>query len=142
MDKVITTINNVLIENEVLAEKLALTSWDKPAIFDNWGEKDVKFNYIIASYQFYSGNHYAKSDSIFNADIFTKGPSTIEAEDIKNIIINLLDRQIFESDESGPIRLYLNSDMIIPEDTHDVVHWNVEFRIVFWRKSFIMQLIS
>ena len=142
--KVIEVINKIMINDSTLKGMLARADFDEtaPAIYDIWAERDVKFPYIINTYRFPEGNHWAKKSGVLNSDIFTKGNSSIEAESIKDRVIFLLDRRIFESDESGSIRVYLNMDGVMPEDTPEVVHWNIEFSVVFWRKKFISQLVT
>lgn len=144
MSRVIEVVNGVLIDDPILKGMLAGADFDEtvPAVYSDWAERDVKFPYVVNIYRFPIGNHWAKKSGILNSDIFTKGNSSIEAENIKGKIIELLDRKIFVSDESGPIRVYLNIDSIIPEDTPGVCHWNIEFNVVFWRKKFINQLVS
>lgn len=141
--KVIEILNKVLINDDDLKELLAEAAWGggDPAIYDTWAEQDVEFPYVIITYNFPVGNHWAKKSGIFNVDIFTKGNSSVEAEKIKERIAELWDRKQFSSDESGPgIRPYLDVDGIIPEDTPEIVHWNMQFNIVFWRKAFIGHL--
>ena len=145
MSKVIEVLNKVLIDDDLLKAMLASAIFDEdaPAIYDTWAEQDVKFPYMVVTYRFPTGNHWAKKSGIANVDIFTEGSSTIEAEKIKDRVMELWDRRRFVSEESGPaIRLYSNSDGVMPEDTPNVVHWNIEFNVVFWRKEFISQLIS
>lgn len=141
--KVIEILNGILINDDELGAMLAENSFGDPAIYDSWAEQDVKFNYMIITYRFPAGDHWAKKSGVCNVDIFTKGPSTIEAENIKEKVMELWDRKRFSSDESGPaIRLYSNVDGVIPEDSPSVCHWNVEFSVIFWRQKFISQLIS
>jgi len=145
MSKVIEVLNKVLIDNDPLKAMLASAIFDEdaPAIYDSWAEQDVKFPYIVITYRFPAGDHWAKKSGIANVDIFTKGNSSVEAENIKERVMKLWDRRRFESEESGPaIRVYSNSDGVIPEDTPNVVHWNIEFNVVFWRKAFISQLMG
>jgi len=145
MSRVIEVVNGILIDDPILKDMLAEADFDEtvPAVYSDWAERDVKFPYLVVTYRFPAGDHWAKKSGIINVDIFTKGNSSIEAENIKNRVMELWDRKRFESDESGPaIRLYSNSDGVIPEDTPEVVHWNIEFNVVFWRKAFISQLIS
>ena len=139
--KVIEVLNKILINDDTL--KGLLADDDGPAIYDTWGEQDTPFPYIIITYRFPVGNHWAKKSGVCNVDIFTKGNSSIEAENIKERVAELWDRQKFSSDESGPaIRPYLDVDGIIPEDTPEVVHWNMEFSVIWWRQAFIRQLVG
>lgn len=139
--KVIEVLNKVLINDVIL--KGLLADDDGPAIYDTWGDQNTPFPYIIITYSFPKGNHWAKKSGVCNVDIFTKGNSSIPAQTIKEKVEELWDRQLFSSDESGPaIRPYLEADGIIPEDTPEVVHWNMEFNIVYWRKAFISQLTA
>jgi len=143
MSKVIEVLNKVLIDDTTLKELLAEAAWGDgdPAIYDNWAEQDVALPYIVVRYNFPVGNHWAKKQGFADVDIFSKGNSSTEAENIKERVAELWDMQRFKSDESGPgIRPHLEIDGPIPEDTPGMVHWNMGFNIIFWRKSFIGQL--
>ncbi|MHA1302193.1 MAG: hypothetical protein ACTSPI_00635 [Candidatus Heimdallarchaeaceae archaeon] len=142
MEKVISTINNILIEDSVLEAKLSKTSWGAVAIYESWAERESKYPYVVLSWRFIPGDHWAKREGYLTCDIFTKGSSSIEAEDIKDRIVELLDKRLFSADESGKIRCYLNNDMIIPDEEPDICHWNIEFSVIYWRKAFIESLIS
>jgi len=140
--KVIDVVNQALINDAELKAMVAKTTLDEPAIYENWSERETVFPYVVLRWEFYEGNHWAKRDTILNVDIFTKGQSDIEAENIKTRVIEILDRQKFQSDESGQIRVYLGSDFPIIEDVPDVVHWNITFQVKFWRKHFIGHLTT
>lgn len=139
-DTVVTTINQVLINDGTLGAMLSKTTWNKSAVYENWAEKEVKFPYVVVRWESVPGNHWAKRVSMLYVDIIGEGNSSIEVENIKNRIIGLLDMQRFESDESGQIRVYLGGDYNYPEDTPEVIHWNLDFEVIWWRKDFACKL--
>jgi len=141
-EKVITKVYEVWAEDDILKGMLTKNSFGEPAISDRWVENSSVFPYICYRWEFGEGDHWAKRDCNLVVDLFDKGSSSVNAEDIRNRLIEITDRKQFESEESGPIRLYLNSDVIVPEDDPEIVHWNIVFRVIFWRKAFISQLIG
>jgi len=142
METVIGTVNNVLIEDSSLASLLSQTSWGKPAVYESWAERKAKYPYVVLSWRFTPGIHWARRDGYLAVDIFTKGSSSVEAENIRNRIIELLDKRLFSADESGQIRCYLNDDMVVSDEDPEVCHWNMEFNVIFWRKEFIENLVG
>lgn len=138
-DKVITTINLAVKNDTAMGLLLAKDQFGEPAVYDTWGSGKYKFPYIVHLWKFYPANHYAKRNGNLEAHIFTKGSSSIEAESIRNREVEILDKQYFESDESGLIRCYLLNDMPMEED-EAVVHWWAAFDVIFWRKEFIRNL--
>jgi hypothetical protein len=142
VDKVITAIAQVWMNDDTLKELLSETPEGYASIHDRWVEPSSKFPYLCYRWEMNEGDHWAKRDNNLVVDIFDKGSSSINIENIRNRIIEITDRKQFESDESGPIRLYLGGDVIVPEDDNEVVHWNITFRVIFWRKDFISKLID
>lgn len=138
-DKVITTVNKSLIDDGTLAGMLAKSSWGDSAVYGSWSERETVFPYIVLDWNFYKSDHWAKFDGDLTIDIFTNGPSTIVAENIQNRIIEILDKQFFESEESGLIRIYLNNITNVPGEK-EVVQISINFSILFWRKDFISKL--
>jgi len=139
-DKVITTVNQALIDDAGLAALLSKNSFGDSAVYESWAERESTFPYIVLHWNIYRTEHWAKKDGELDVDIFTPGPSTILAENIQTRVEEVLDRQLFESNESGPIRVYLNNATIVP-DEEEVVHMIISFSILFWRKEFIQQLV-
>jgi len=140
MTKTVEVINKIAINDPLLIAMVAKASWGAAAIYDDWQEMENKYPCIVITWSTAEGNHWGRRDSLVDFDIFTQGNSGVIAEDIKDRIIELYDQQIFESDESGPIRMYLGSDFKTPEDTPKIIHWNVQFKAIHWRKSFISQM--
>jgi len=119
---------------------LAVTSWGTMAVYQSWAERESVFPYIVLTWTFREGIHWGRRDGTLIIDIFTKGNSIIEAEGIRNDIVELLDRQIFDTDEGGRVRCYFDNDGIIPDENPEVCHLSMDFTVRFWRKWFIEKL--
>jgi len=118
---------------------LAKTSWGATAVYQSWAERESVFPYIVISCNFREGIHWAQRNGTLTIDIFTKGNSVIEAEGIRNDIAELLDRQLFDTDEGGRIRCYFDNDGIIPDEP-EICHLTMDFTIKYWRNEFIINL--
>lgn len=140
-DKVITAINLALINDSELGNLVGKNSFGDVAIYDNWAEEEREFPYVVLSWAFDESYHWGRRKGLLEVDIFTRGSSSVEAENIRDRIVEILDRQKFESEQSGKISCYLADENIIP-DIPDVTHWKVRFDIYFWRKGFINKLLN
>ena len=139
---VITTIYNTLQQDEALGLLLANSSIDntKKAIYDEWADWETNFPYMVLSFSFSEGNHWAKNETILNIDIFTMS-NTVLAEEIKELCILAIDRKIFTDQSDGAhIRVYYNRDGFIVEPDDNITHWNLEFSLHHWRNNFIKHL--
>lgn len=110
-----------------------------PAIYETWAAADAEMPYINLSFSFSPGQDLAKRTGILSIDIFADGYDTTKIEAIQRRIIELLDIQIINDAEDGPIRLYLANENEIPEPEENVSHWNVSFTVIYFRKSFLTQ---
>ncbi|MGN7485353.1 hypothetical protein ACTHPB_27925 [Priestia megaterium] len=136
---VITTLFNTLSGDLDLRALLAAHSLapDFPAIYDRWATEDIPMPYIVLSYGFEAGDVTSKMDSSVVMDIFTAGNSTIMAENIRDRLREMLDHNIIFSEGEGPIRTHYLRDGNIQEPEDDVVHWMIEFRVIYWDASLI-----
>lgn len=143
-DKPIDAINQVLYNDSTLAGLLGKDSFGNSAVYDSWGEQDREFPYIIITYSFNSSYHFGRREGHLIVDIFTRGADSRKAENIKDRVVILLDKQRLKSDSSGKISLYLTNEDVLPEpeDTSDIIHWKVRFDFYFWRKTFINNLVN
>lgn len=139
-DKVITTVNQALINDSILSGLLSSSSFGDSAVYANWAERESTFDYIVLDWSSLPDNHWAKRSANLEIHIFSKGPSTIAADKIQERLEEILDRQLFESDESGLIRLFLRNESNVPNE-ENVVHVVINFEVIYWRKEFIGQLI-
>ena len=129
--------------DERLRELLAQSSINpsKKAIYEELAESETTFPYMVLSFSFGLGDHYAKNESILNIDIFSYSNS-VQAEDIKEACIFALDRQtIVDTTDGAYIRCYYNRDGIIVEPTENVTHWNLEIALHHWRNGLINKLV-
>ncbi|WP_455920526.1 hypothetical protein [Priestia megaterium] len=93
--------------------------------------------YIVLSYGFEAGDVTSKSDSSVIMDIFTAGNSTIMAENIRDRLREMLDHNVIFSEGEGPVRTHYLRDGNVQEPEDDVVHWMIEFRVIYWDASLI-----
>lgn len=138
--RVADVLYTALASDEELVAMLAHSVFGTPAIYDGHAHDDSPLPYLVYRWQHYIGNHFGKYASALTIDVWTDGASSIDAENIRNRIIEILDRQRFEADEAGQVRVYLSNDILLPEDSPTITHWSVEFDVVHWRRAFIGQL--
>lgn len=136
---VITSIFNFLSADQELRSLLATHNLaaDYPAIYDRWAIEDIPMPYIVLSYNFQAGDTPTKMDSSFLMDIFTAGNSTLVAEEIRDRLRELLDYNAIFSEGEGTVRTHYVRDGNVPEPEPDVVHWMIEFRVIYWDASLI-----
>lgn len=139
---VVGTIRNTLIADTELAALLAKTPDGSPAVYRNWVATSAR-PYISLIYQTMRSSHYARRRGPLDIDIFTDGPSTVRAEQIRDRVVFLLDRTILLS-MSAPdlLRLYLNTDGEVPTQRPEIAHWNVQLEVHYWRQAFVEELLS
>jgi hypothetical protein len=137
---IITTLYNALEADEDLQSILANSTInpERKAIYDHWADNETLKPYIVIRFDFGESYHWAKRETILTVDIFTDG-DTVQAEQIRNLVILKLDREIFiDPDDGAFIRCYLNGDRMLDETEGDeITHWNIEFNLHHWRNSFI-----
>lgn len=137
-----TAIYQQLASDSVLTAMLAEKPREigiGPAIYETWAPQNAEMPYINLSFSFSPGQDLAKRTGMLLVDIFTDGYDTRTTEAIQRRIIELLDIQIINDAEDGPIRLYLANENEIPEPEESISHWNVSFTVIYFRKSFLAQ---
>lgn len=136
---VITTMFNILSSDQDLRSLLGRHSLapDYAAIYDRWVIEDAPMPYIVLSWGFQVGDTPTKMDSSIVMDIFTNGSSTIMAETIRDRLRALLDENVFFSEGEGTVRTHYLRDGNVQEPEDDVVHWMIEFRVIYWDASLI-----
>lgn len=136
---VITTFFNILSSDKSIRGLLAAHNIapNYPAIYDRWAIEDIPMPYMVLSYSFQTGDVPTKNDGSLLIDIFTAGNSSIVAESIRDRLIEILEYNTFFSEGEGTVRTHYLRDGNVPEPEDDVVHWMIEFRVIFWDASII-----
>lgn len=111
-----------------------------PAIYETWAAEGTEMPYINLTYFFQAGEGVIKREGTLDVDIFYSGYDSTAIERIQRRVIELLDLRELDDPDDGPIRIYLGEENDIPEDTEGVMHWNITFSLVSWRRSFISHL--
>lgn len=127
--------------NILLARSTIPGAEGSPAIYEHWAGENTDFPYINITWTFgNSERHWIKRQGLVTFDIFTGNGDSTETETIQRRIIELLDHRQTTDPTDGYIETYLDSESDIPEETTDVVHWNLDFRVDHWRQGFIENL--
>ena len=136
-----TAVYQKLATDEALQALLAVSTInpDKPAIYEIWAPQDTPMPYINLSYSTSEANHWAKRNTAFYVDIFSDQDST-QAEAIKNRVLKILDRQRIQLENDHKARVYSDRDGMVTEPAPGVVHWEMTFSLIYWRKTFIEHL--
>ncbi len=129
---------DVLNSDATLVSLLTSAPWGGPAIYETWApEHDRPYITVKAFYGEGIASAYLRT-GFFEIDCWDNGNSYVKLEQMKDRVIQLLDRQLFSTDESGPsFRLFLGMDAEVQDPDPDILRWRVEFNIRFWRQSFI-----
>lgn len=133
---------NLLVANAELNAMLARSdikgAEELPAIYDLWPGENATMPYIICSWRFPEGAHWAQVNGSLDLDIYTGNGDTTEAEAIKNKALEVLAWQRIRTATEGQINIYFGgNDEEVPEPEPEVCHWNVNFLVKFWRQGLI-----
>lgn len=141
---VLNTIFNILSSDADLRSLLATHTLapDYPAIYDRWVTEDAPMPYMVISWGFAAGDSATKMDSIIILDVFTSGSSSVMAETIRDRLREIFERNSFFSEGEGLIRTHYLRDGNVPEPEADVVHWMLEFRVIYWDAGLINAIES
>jgi hypothetical protein len=127
--------------NDLLARSTVEGMEQQPAIYERWAAAGTPFPYINLTYQFgESGIHWVKRQGTLNVDIFTGNADSTENEAIAERIAELLDHAATDSEKDGLVRTFYLDETDLLEDTPDIIHWNVVYRVDHWRLRFIEHL--
>lgn len=139
------SIYSLLATDEQLAAMLAEKPealGGGPAIYEQWAGPDSQMPYINLTYSFMPSEGLLKRQGSLDVDIFTAGYDSTFIERIANRVIDILDLRHPNDPDDGPFRIYLSDENEIPEDVEDVIHWNITFDLITWRKRFIKENIG
>ena len=109
---------------------------DAAAIYETWANEATEMPYIVQTHQQRRGNHFAKIDGVLLFDIFTN-KNTIQAETIRDRLLELLDQRSIEGEPGDNARFYYLRDQDIGDPVPDVVHWQLVFDVIHWRQNWI-----
>lgn len=140
---VLNTVYNALEADEYLNTMLAANKLrgSAPAIYETWAAENTELPYVCLSYVFTTSDHWAKRSIAVSIDVFTASDS-LQAENIKDRIIEILDRSVLQDNEDREVRCYLDNDNILEEDDPQICHWHLEFEAIVWRNGFIEYLTT
>jgi hypothetical protein len=124
--------------NALLARSSIEGAEQQPAIYDAWPGENAAMPYIICSWQFPEGNHWAQVKASLDLDIYTSGGDTTEAEAIKDLCLKILAWEQINTPGEGQINIYFGgNDGELQEPDPQVTHWNINFLVKYWRQSLI-----
>jgi hypothetical protein len=144
---IVSAINEVyslLSSSQELISKLAKSSLtgpsgeQLPAIYDSWPGDNATMPYILLSWQLPEGIHWGQVRASLDIDVFDNTADSTKAEAIKDICLQLLHYEVIKTEEDGDIRVYFGgNDAQILEPELEVVHWNINFMVKYWRQKLI-----
>lgn len=124
--------------NNLLARSNIEGMEEAPAIYERWAAEGTPFPFINLIWTFgESSAHWVKREGVLTVDIFTGGADSTQNEAIQRRIVELLDHEQTIDPEDGRIETYYQGELDTPEDTPNVIHWSLDFRVDHWRESFI-----
>lgn len=140
-------IYNLLIANADLTARLAKSNIpgaeDLPAVYDRWPGENAPMPYVICSWSFPEGRHWAQVAGSLDLDIYTNNGDTTEAEAIKDICLKALAWQQIRTVTEGIITVYWGGiDEELPEPEPEICHWNINFLVKFWRQGLIAAITN
>lgn len=135
-------IYDLLANNQELKARLANSfiagAEGSPAIYDRWPANDAEMPYIVHSWRFPPGDTWGQVSAQLQLDIFTSNGDTLEAEEIKEICVRALAWEKMITPNEGHISIYLGGfDEELPEPEPEIVHWQVDFLVKYWRQQLI-----
>ena len=138
MSKITAIYNTLITDPEMILLLAADPLTNAPAVYETWAHEAAAMPYIVQTHEQRQGNHFAKVDALAIFDIFTD-QGTINAEVIRNTLLNIFDQNSIDIDEGNAARFYYNRDQeITGEPEADVVHWQIVFDVSHWRKLWIL----
>lgn len=144
MSQAITSIYNILASDPELDKELARSIHDttlmQPGIYENWPGENAAIPYIILEWSFpQGGGHWAKVNASLSIHIFVENMDSLKIDRIRDRITFLLDWEYIQQQKGGLIRVYKGpNDTPVGNESPDVIHWLIDFDVVYYRNNFAM----
>ena len=143
MSQAITSVYNILASDPELDQELARSIHDsalkQPAIYENWPANHAAIPYIILVWSFPQGGHWAKVNGSLSIHIFVDNMDSLKVDRIRDRITFLLDWEYIRQQTGGLIRVYKgDNDTPVGSESPDVIHWLIDFDVVYYRNNFAM----
>lgn len=132
-----------LAEDPILSSYLAAKPpelGEGPAIYEVWAAPDTPMPYMNLTYSFGPGADTISRRGTLDIDIFIEGNDSTIIETMQKRVKGILSNLRIRDPEDGPIFLTLETENDIPEDTPEVIHWNLTFLVRHWDKSVISMI--
>jgi|SRR5215203_1736775 len=107
-----------------------------PAIFVGWAPVIAR-PYVLVNYRSFPTETPSLRSGPMTIDVFTDGPSTAQAERIKDAIIQRLDSQVLPDEEHYYRFSEAQDDGPAPTEANDVAHWTTTFNVRYYRTAFL-----
>ncbi len=134
----LTTTRRTLLMEETLTSLLAKDVRGDPAIYTGrWAPTGAVRPYLLINYRTFATEQRFMRSGPMSFDVFTDGPSTWRAEQIRDEVVSRLDSEII-SDEDHYYRFSeLQDEGPAPTESNDVAHWNLVFNVRWFRQAFV-----
>ena len=134
----LTTTRRTLLEVGTLAGLLAKDAKGNTAIYTGrWAPTGAARPYLLINYRTFPTEQRFMRRGPMTFDIFTDGPSTAQAEQIRDAIVTRLDSEIIADEDHYYRFSEVQADGPAPTENSAVAHWLLEFSVRWWRQAFI-----
>ncbi len=111
-------------------------------LYPVWAVPDAEFPYLVHRIDMRAGEIFPERIGTYLLDIWSNSPSASEILAIRKRIIELLDELQFNTTEVKNVKVKLETDGFIGEDTSDIWHYAMMFNLSLWRQSETVVIIS
>ena len=134
----LTTTRRTLLEVGTLVGLLAKDSRGGAAIYTGqWAPTGAVRPYLLINYRTFTTEQRFMRTGPMTLDVFTDGPSTARAEQIRDAIVARLDSEIIADEDHYYRFSEVQADGPAPTENSAVTHWRLEFSVRWWRQAFI-----
>ena len=112
------------------------------SLYPVWAVPDAEFPYLVHRIDMRAGDIFPERIGTYLLDIWSDSPSASEILAIRKCLVELLDELEFNTTEVKNVKVKLETDGFIPEDTPDIWHYAMQFNLSLWRQSETSVIIS
>jgi len=107
-----------------------------------WAQPDSPFPYLVYRVTSTVQEPWAVANGVLTLDVWDYGQTFNRTMELRSRIIALLDRRRFDVEEAGVVRISLNFDQSITEETQYIWRRTMDFGLRFTRNKDIGAIVS
>lgn len=119
-----------------------------PWLYHLWAKPDAPMPYICHRFDLRANDgEWVTRSGTYQVDIYYSSNAATEALAIRDAIITLLDQQSWDISSGGTeyvtaLRLWLQTEGFVPEDSEEVWHYTMQFNLRLIRKGEINNILN